>query len=73
MSYGLHYMRYPTILEGYSDASWISNTRDTKSTSGYVFTIGRAIVSWKSSKETCIIWSTKESEFKTLDKVGEKT
>jgi hypothetical protein len=38
--FGLHYTRYPAILEGYSDANWISDTKDSKSTSGYVFTIG---------------------------------
>ncbi|KAL0437633.1 UNVERIFIED_CONTAM: Retrovirus-related Pol polyprotein from transposon TNT 1-94 [Sesamum radiatum] len=39
-NYGLHYTRYPAVLEGYSDANWISDSKDTKSTSGYVFTIG---------------------------------
>ena len=29
--YGLHYIRYPTVLEGYSDANWISNAKDSKS------------------------------------------
>ena len=53
-SYGLHYTRYPAVLEGYSDANWISDMKDTKSTSGYVFTLGGATVSWKSSKQMCI-------------------
>ena len=39
-NYGLHYTRYPAVLEGYSDANWISDSNDTKSTSGYVFTLG---------------------------------
>ncbi|KAK4389523.1 Retrovirus-related Pol polyprotein from transposon TNT 1-94 [Sesamum angolense] len=39
-NYGLHYTRYPAVLEGYGDANWISDSKDTKSTSGYVFTIG---------------------------------
>ncbi|KAL0283992.1 UNVERIFIED_CONTAM: Retrovirus-related Pol polyprotein from transposon TNT 1-94 [Sesamum angustifolium] len=39
-NYRLHYTRYPAVLEGYSDANWISDSKDTKSTSGYVFTIG---------------------------------
>ena len=43
--YGLHYTRYPTVLEGYSDANWISNDKDSKSHSGYVFTLGGAAVS----------------------------
>ena len=25
--YGLHYIRYPTLLEGYSDVNWISNVK----------------------------------------------
>ena len=49
-NYGLHYTRYPTVLEGYSDANWICNMKDTKSTSGYVFTLSGAAVSWKFSK-----------------------
>ena len=65
--YGLHYTRYPTVLEGYSDANWISDMKDTKSTSGYVFTLGGAVVSWKSSKHAR---STMESEFIALDKAG---
>ena len=71
-NYGLHYTRYPAVLEGYSDANWISNMKDTKSTSGYVFTLGGATVSWKSSKQTCIVKSTMESEFIALDKAREE-
>ncbi|KAL0329751.1 UNVERIFIED_CONTAM: Retrovirus-related Pol polyprotein from transposon TNT 1-94 [Sesamum radiatum] len=64
--------RFTTVLEGYSDANWISDSKDTKSTSGYVFTIGGGAVSWKSSKQTCIARSTMESEFIALDKAGEE-
>ena len=69
---GLHYTTYPAVLEGYSDANWISSSEDTKSTSGYVFTLGGGAVSWKSSKQTCIARSTMESEFIALDKAGEE-
>ena len=34
--YGLHYGRYPTVLEKYTDANWISIKKALKSTSGYV-------------------------------------
>ena len=61
--YGLHYTRYPVVLEGYSDANWISNVKDSKSQSGYVFTLGGATVSWKSSKQMVIVRSTMEYEF----------
>ena len=70
--YGLHYTRYPAVIEGYSDASWISDIKDSKSTSGYVFTLAGAAISWKSSKQTVITRSTMESEFVALDKCGEE-
>ncbi|RVW41557.1 Retrovirus-related Pol polyprotein from transposon TNT 1-94 [Vitis vinifera] len=70
--YGLHYTRYPAVLEGYSDANCISNVKDSKSHSGYVFTLGGAAVLWKSSKQTIIAKSTMESEFIALDKCGEE-
>ena len=46
--------------------------KDTKSTSGYVFTLSGETVSWKSSKQTCIVRSTMEYEFIALDKAGEE-
>ncbi|PHT25799.1 hypothetical protein CQW23_34580 [Capsicum baccatum] len=70
--YALHYNKYPAVLEGYSDANWITGSNEVKSTSGYVFTIGGGAVSWKSSKQTCIARSTMESEFIALDKAGEE-
>ena len=53
-NYGLHYSKYPAVLEGYCDANWISDTKDLKSTSGFLFTLGGEVVSWKSSKQMCI-------------------
>ena len=71
MSYGLHYTKYPPVLDGYIDANWISDSNESKSTNGYVFTLGEA-TSWKSSKQTCIARSTMEFEFVALDKAGEE-
>ena len=71
-NYGLHYSKYPVVLEGYCDANWISDTKDSKSRSGYIFTLGGGTVSWKSSKQTSIARSTMESEFIALDKAGEE-
>ncbi|XP_075504507.1 secreted RxLR effector protein 161-like [Primulina tabacum] len=70
--YGLNYTRYPAVLEGYCDANWISDTHDSKLTSGYVFSNGGGAVSWRSSKQTCIARSTMESEFIALDKATEE-
>ncbi|KAF3684363.1 hypothetical protein FXO38_00340 [Capsicum annuum] len=64
--------RYPAVLEGYSNSNCITRSNEVKSISGYVFTINRGAVSWKSSKQTCIARSTIESEFIALDKAGEE-
>ncbi|XP_075499434.1 uncharacterized protein LOC142537833 [Primulina tabacum] len=70
--HGLYYTRYPAVIEGYSDANWISDMKDSKSTSGFIFTLGGAAIAWKSSKQTVIARSTMQSEFIALDKCGEK-
>ena len=68
IDYGLEFKSTPPILEGYSDANWISESDEIKSTSGYIFTLGGGAVSWKSSKQTCIARSTMESELIALEK-----
>ena len=70
--YDMHYTRYHIVLEGYNDANWISDIVDSKSTSGFIFTLGGAVVSWKSVRKTCIARSTVESEFIALDKTAEE-
>ena len=41
----LQYSKFPAVLEGYTDASWISNVGDNKSTTGWVFTLGGGAIS----------------------------
>jgi hypothetical protein len=57
MDYGIHYSRYPTVLEGYSDANWISGMDEIFTTSGYVFTLGGGVVSWWLCKQTILMRS----------------
>ncbi|GJX21974.1 hypothetical protein Tco_0226419, partial [Tanacetum coccineum] len=58
--------------EGYTDASWISNTEDNSSTSGWVFLLGGGTISWASKKQTCITGSTLVSEFVALAAAGKE-
>ena len=44
-NYGLHYTRCLVVLEGYNDANLISDMKDSKSTSGYVFILADVAVS----------------------------
>nr|GEZ54314.1 zinc finger, CCHC-type [Tanacetum cinerariifolium] len=62
----LVYSSYPSVLKGYTDASWISNIEDNSSTSGWVFLVGGGVISWASKKQTCITGSNIESKFVAL-------
>nr|GEV14712.1 zinc finger, CCHC-type [Tanacetum cinerariifolium] len=70
--YGVSYVGYPSVLEGYSDASWINHVEDLFSTSGWVFPLGGGAISWASKKQTCITRSTIEFEFVALAAVGKE-
>ncbi|GJY72934.1 zinc finger, CCHC-type containing protein [Tanacetum coccineum] len=72
IDYRLVYSGYPSVLEGYTDASWISNTKDNSSISGWVFLLGSGAISWASKKQTCITGSTMESEFVALAAAGKE-
>uniref|UniRef100_A0A2N9FSX3 Uncharacterized protein n=1 Tax=Fagus sylvatica TaxID=28930 RepID=A0A2N9FSX3_FAGSY len=84
MMYGMHYTRpdvafavnrfsrYPVVLEGYSDANWVTSMSDNKSTSGWIFTLGGGAISWASKKQSCISHSTMESEFIALASAGKE-
>jgi hypothetical protein len=67
INYGILYSEYPTVLEGYTDASnWITDNDDHKSTSGWIFTLGRRAISWDSKKQTLITNSTMAAEYVAL-------
>jgi len=45
LDHRIYYTGYPTILEGYINANWISNTKNSKSTSGYFLTFDGVVMS----------------------------
>ncbi|GJT43302.1 hypothetical protein Tco_0952017, partial [Tanacetum coccineum] len=55
-----------------TNASWISNTKDNSSTSGWVFLLGGGAISWASKKQTYITGSTMKSEFVALAAAGKE-
>ena len=68
-NYGLSYSINDDIngaLIGYSDADWAGDVNNRKSTSGYLFMISGAAISWKSRKQTCVALSTTKSEYVAL-------
>ncbi|GKE01129.1 hypothetical protein Tco_1389112 [Tanacetum coccineum] len=72
IEYRLIYTSYPSVLEGYTNASWISNTEDNSFISGWVFLLGGGAISWAFKKQTCITGSTMESEFVALAATGKE-
>nr|GEY76894.1 retrovirus-related Pol polyprotein from transposon TNT 1-94 [Tanacetum cinerariifolium] len=56
----------PSVLEGYTDASWITDQEDHASTSEWIFTLGGGAVSWGSKKQSCLTDSTMVVEFVAL-------
>jgi len=41
----LHFSNFPTVLEGFCDANWISNKGEVSFTSGNVFALGERAIS----------------------------
>ncbi|KAK2980779.1 hypothetical protein RJ640_009564 [Escallonia rubra] len=85
--YGIKYSKNSELrLFGFCDSDWGGCVDDTKSTSGYCFSLGSGIFSWTSKKQQTVAQSTAEAEYvsaalatsqaiwlrRILDDVGEK-
>nr|GEV80222.1 zinc finger, CCHC-type [Tanacetum cinerariifolium] len=66
MDYGLEYNGDPSVLEGYTDVSWITDQEDYASTSEWIFTLGGGAMPWGSKKQSCLKDSVIAVEFMAL-------
>jgi hypothetical protein len=62
----LNYSKKKEELYGYSDASYAEDTKDRKSTSGFVFMKNGGALAWKSKKQKIISLSSMEAEYIAL-------
>ena len=53
-------------IKGYADASWASDKEDSKSITGYVFTINNTAISWNTKKQQTVALSSTEAEYQAL-------
>ncbi|XP_055589903.1 uncharacterized protein LOC129742083 [Uranotaenia lowii] len=63
----------PLVLTGYSDADWAGNHASRKSTSGFVFMMGGAAISWRSRQQSIVALSSMESEYVSLSEAAQET
>ena len=45
IDYGIHFSGFPSVLEGFTNASWITERDDHTSTTGWIFTLGGGAIS----------------------------
>jgi hypothetical protein len=48
-------------LSGYTDSDWVGSVSDRKNTSGCCFSLGSAMISWQSRKQSSIALNTAEA------------
>ena len=72
LDHGLMY-RCTGDIAGFSDADWAGDHDDRKSTSGFVFMMSGAVISWNSKKQTCVALSTAEAEYIALAKAAQES
>ena len=57
-------------LTGYADAGYLSDPQNAKSQTGYLFTYGGTMISWKSTKQTLTATSSNHAEIIALYEAG---
>ena len=51
------------VLVGYTDSDMVGDVDNRRSTSGYLMTFSRGVVSWQSRLQKCVALSTTETEY----------
>jgi transposase InsO family protein len=65
-SFGLLYTKGSTNLHGWSDADYAGDLDTRRSTTGYVFQLGKNTITWNSKRQQTVALSTTEAEYMAL-------
>ena len=72
---GLKYERMETMDQyviGYADSDYAGDLDKRRSTSGYIFTLARGPVSWRSTLQSTVALSTTEAEYMALTEAAKE-
>ncbi|MCO5591345.1 hypothetical protein L7F22_045327 [Adiantum nelumboides] len=51
-------------VHGYTNSNWTGSSSDCRSTSGYMFSFGSAVVTWSNKKQSTVALSSTKAEYR---------
>ncbi|CAL1356411.1 unnamed protein product [Linum trigynum] len=60
------------LVSGYSDSDYAGDVDTRRSMTGYVFTLGSSVVSWKATLQSAVTLSTTEAEYMALTEAAKE-
>ena len=63
---GILYKYVHTRIECFSDTDWTRSKEDRRSTLGYCVFFRGNLISWKSKKQSVVLWSSAELEYRVM-------
>ena len=70
LHHGISFSPGPLTLTAFSDADWVGDPHDRRSTTGLLVFLGPSPISWSSKKQTTVARSSTEAEYRALASIA---